>query len=212
MARALFRAIPFVLAYATIAFLAVLFSGIANGQPPLTITPAGYFITQIDAHGAPQHVQITTIIDMTGGTDTPVPPADGKYDVELVRQVQELAGQVDDPLSAQAIAWVYLQIAGALDDNVVNATSVWIAMKQATDSAITIVESGKDWSTFRDDLSDIITLARQRGTMQDALSIGRMLRSVQHGLELSAHGSDALTMQQTAAITAKTNEAIDAAK
>lgn len=210
--RSIARAVPFLVAYVVVVFLAILFSGYANGQPPLTITPSGYYITQLDADGVPSMVQITTVIDLTGGVDVPGPPSNPKVDADLVRQVQRLAGKVDDPQSAQAIAWVYLQIHDALSDGLLNASTVWVAMKQATDSALGVVATGKDWEGFRDELSDVITVARQRGTMQTSGEIALMLRSVQHGLELSADGSDALTMAQTAAITAKTNEAIDAAK
>ena len=182
----------------------------AIAQPPLTITPSGYYLTFVDADGVPSLVQITTVIDLTGGNPSPDTP-DGPIDAEFAKQVKEWSDDVDDPQTAQAIAWVYLHVGDALDADQVDATSVWLALKQATDAAIKIVDGG-DWSAFREKLSSVITESRQRGTLQTSKEIRRMLASAQHGLELSADGSDALTMAQTAAITAKTNEAIDAAK
>lgn len=213
MVRTAIHALPCVVAYWVIVFTAVLLSGYANGQPPLTITPSGYYITQLNADGTPSLVQITAVIDLTGGSDVPGPPTGNpKVDAELVKQVQLLAEKVSDPQSAQAIAWVYLQVHDALGSDLLNPTSVWIALKQATDSAIEVVGGSADWTGFRNALSDKITVSRQRGTMQSPEAIALMLRSVQHGLELSADGSEALTMAQTAAISVKTNEAIDAAK
>lgn len=184
----------------------------AIAQPPLTITPSGYYLTQIDADGVPSLVQITTVIDLTGGGDSTPKPPDGKIDPEFVKQVREWSADIDEPQTAQAIAWVYLQVGDALVDGQLNETTVWLALKAATDSSIQIVSSGADWKVFRDRLSEFITRSRQRGTLQNAQSIRRVLASAQHGLELSADGSDALTMAQTAAITTATNEAIDAAK
>lgn len=185
----------------------------AMAQPPLTITTSGYYLTVVDADGIPQLVKITTVVDLTGGDGTPAPPIDdSNLDIELVKQVKQWSLAIEDPQSAQAIAWVYLQLADALDDDLLDTTSIWLATKTATDSAIGVVEGSKDWKPFRDQLSDVITIGRQRGTMQSKAAIGRMMRSVQKGLEQAADGSNALTMAQTAAITAKTNEAIDAAK
>lgn len=193
--------------------LAVLWCVGAVAQPPLTITSGGYFITQVDAAGIPTMVQITTVIDMTGG-NTPLPPGGDKPDVDavLVKQVQGWADVADEPQTAQAIAAVYSHVRGAVEDGLLNGTTVWPALKTATDVAIETTEGTEVWTVFRDSLSSVVTEGRQRGTLQTPADIARMLRSVQHGLELSADGSDAVSLDKLVAIAAKVNEAIDGQK
>jgi hypothetical protein len=99
-----------------------------------------------------------------------------------------------------------------MEDRVLSPTTVWPVLKDATDAAVKIVDTSADWSTFRTKLSAFVTEGRQRGTLQSNRDVMRMIRSVQHGLELSADGSDALGLDKLVAIAAKTNEAIDGHK
>lgn len=195
-----------------VAIYALSLAAIANAQPPLTITDAGYFITVVGDDGVPRLVQITTIVDLRGGGDTPSPP-DKKPDVdaELVKQVKSWAGSVEDPQTAQAIAAVYSHVRGAVADGKLATAGSWDVLKQATDCAIAVVGSDADWQPFRDELSAVITEGKQRGTLSGKPEIVRLLRSVQAGLELSADGSDALALDKLAEIARKTNEAIDGA-
>jgi len=178
-------------------------------QPPLTITSSGYYLTQLDANGVPSLVQITTVIDMTGGTDTPTPPDQGDVDPALVKDIKAWADATEEPQAAQAIAAVYSHVRGAVDDGTLDPVTVWPALKDATDSAIMVVDGAAAWSDFREKLSAVVTEGRQRGTLQSPAAISRMARSVQQGLELSADGSDALSLDDLVVIAAKTNEAID---
>lgn len=182
----------------------------AFAQPPLTITSSGYYITVVGADGVPQLVKITTVIDMTGGDSTPAPPGVDEIDSALAQQVKDWANTAADPQAAQGIAAVYSHIRGAVDDGLLDPVTVWPAFKNATDSAIVVVDGGKKWDEFRTKLSAVVTEGRQRGTLQTPASVSRMARSVQHGLELAADGSDALPLDKLTAIAAKTNEAIDA--
>lgn len=183
----------------------------AFGQPPLTITEAGYFLTVVGEDGAPSHVKLTTIIDMRGG-DSPTPPDQPEFDLELVKKVRAWAEVNKDPQSAQALAVVYSHVRGAFDDGILNQTTVWPALKQATESALPIVATGTDWKPFRDQLTAVLTERTQRGTLQTAPEISLLLISTQQGLELSADGSNAIGLDAMVAITKVTNEAIDAAK
>lgn len=185
----------------------------AVAQPPLTITQSGYYLTQLDADGVPTLVQITTVVDLTGGStpDAPEPPAPD-VDAKIVKQVQGWAGTVSNPQGAQAIAAVYSHVRGAVEDGLLDETSVWVALKAATDYAINATEGGDSWDNFREHLSALVTEGRQRGTLQSSDEIARMMRSAQQGLELSADGSEAISLDLLVKIAAKTNEAIDASK
>jgi len=185
----------------------------SKSDSPLTITPSGYYLTVVDASGIPQYTQIDTIIDLTGaehpGPNAPNEPDEPAVDVELVAKIKSWALAVDDPKSAQAIAAVYSHIRGALADNTLTPDSVWSPLKQATDSGLGAIKEGKDWSGFRERITEVFTEAKQRGKLSDAKSIGRVLLSVQHGAELAADGSTALTMDQMVEIARRTNTAID---
>jgi hypothetical protein len=193
--------------------LLAILSSTAMGQPPLTITSSGYYITEINADGVPKLVKITVVVDLTGGNaPAPNPPDVADIDTAVVKQVKEWSETVNDPQGAQAIAAVYSHIKGAVDDTLLDVVSVWPALKDATDNAITIVDSTEKWKTFRDQLSALVTEGRQRGTLQNKKAVSVFLRSVQQGLELSADGSNALSLDTLTAIATKTNEAIDANK
>jgi hypothetical protein len=182
-------------------------------QPPLTITKSGYYITEVNAEGVPTLVKLTVVVDPTnGGTPAPNPPDVVDIDTAVVKQVKEWSKAVNDPQGAQAVAAVYSHIKGAVDDSLLNATSAWPALKDATDNAITIVDGTEKWKVFRDQLSALVTEGRQRGTLQSQKAVSVFLRSVQQGLELSADGSNALSLDILTTIATKTNEAIDANK
>lgn len=183
----------------------------AMGQPPLTITEAGYFLTVVDDDGTPSHIKLTTIIDMRGG-DNPTPPDQPEFDLELVKKVEAWAKANKDPLSAQALAAVYSQVRSAFEDGILDQTTIWPALKGATESALPIVDSGTDWKPFRDQLTAVLTERTQRGTLQTKPEINLLLISTQQGLELSADGSDAIGLDAMVQIAKVTNEAIDAAK
>ena len=179
-------------------------------QPPLLITTSGYYYTELDASGVPSLVEITTVVDLRDGVPptTPTTPVD----TALANQVKTWSDTANDPQGAQAIAAVYSHIRGAVNDGILDEVTVWQALKLSTDSAIEIMGSDSKWKDFRSQLSALVTEGRQRGTLQTPEPISRMIRSVQHGLELSADGSNALTLDILTSIAAKTNEAIDATK
>lgn len=181
----------------------------SQADSPLTITSSGYFLTVVDESGVPQYTKIETVIDLTGGekpgTDEPSEPT---VDVEIVEKVKAWALTVDDPQSAQAIAAVYAHIRGAVADDTLNTQTVWPPLKQATDSALALL-GGKDWTEFRTKLTGVFTESQQRGQLGNSKQVERMLLSVQHGVELAADGSTALTMDQVVEIARRTNTAID---
>lgn len=182
----------------------------SKSDSPLTITPSGYYLTTVDASGVPQYTKIETIIDLSGTSQPdPYEPDEPAVDMELVAKVKAWAIAVDDPQSSQAIAAVYSHIRGALADNTLTPDSVWSPLKQATDSGLGVIKEGKDWSGFRERITEVFTDAKQRGKLSDAKSIGSVLLSVQHGAELAADGSTALTMDQMVEIARRTNTAID---
>lgn len=187
----------------------MLFCSTALATGPLTITPSGYYLTVVDSDGKPNYVKIETVIDLTNNPDPT--PEEPKVNVELVKRTKAWAEEVGDPSSAQAIAAVYAHIRGALTDGVLTPDTVWNPLKQATDSALGVIQDGKDWSKFRSSLTEVFTIAQQKGQLSTTEQIALILLSVQQGVELSADGSVALTMDQMVEITRRTNLAIDGA-
>lgn len=181
------------------------------GNPPLTITEGGYFLTVVGDDGVPSHVKLTTVIDLRDGGNQP-PPNPPEFDLELVKKVQAWAEENKDPIASQALAAVYSQVRGAFEDGILDRTTVWPALKAATEAVLPIVDSGKDWTPFRDKLTAVLTERTQRGTLQTDPQINLLLISTQQGLELSADGSDAIGLDVMVQISKVTNEAIDAAK
>lgn len=179
---------------------------------PLTITDSGYYLTTT-TNGDPSYVKIQNVIDLRGsdkpGPDKPDKPSEPPVDRELVAKVKAWSLAVSDPKSAQAIAAVYAHIRGALADGTLTIDTVWEPLKQATDSALGVIAGGADWSEFRGKLTAAFTDAQQRGNLATAKQIARILLSVQHGVELSADGTTAITMDQLVEIARRTNLAID---
>lgn len=196
----------------------------AADQPPLTITRAGYFLTELDASGVPVFRKLDTVVDLSGRgvpPSDPVPPVDPKppivpepeprkLDLEVVTAARGWSTAIADPLTAQGVAQVYSHIADAHADGLISAEQLWLTLRKATDASIATVASGKDWKPFRDQVSARITLARQQGKLADRESILILLASVQQGLEMSADGSAALSLGKSVEIAKRTNEAIDA--
>lgn len=191
----------------------------AMGQPPLTITDAGYFLTVIDEDGKPSLIQTTTIIDLRSTVpplpenprvDIPITPTTPSVNLELAKEIEVLVRSLNDPQASQAIAVVYSHIKGALSDNTLNTTNVWPALRAGTDKAINVT-NGKDWSKFRSRVSELATIGMQQGKLDDNKELVNFLASTQHGLELAADGSESLTIDKLVSIAATTNAAIDAA-
>lgn len=191
---------------------AVAMTASAFGQPPLTITEAGYFITTLDAEGKPVYTELTTVIDLTGG-NAPSPPGDEpKFDMELVKLSQEWAKEVGDPKSAQALAAIYSQVRAALEDEVLSKGNIWPTLGKATDKGLAVVDSVEKWKPFRAKLTALMTERSQRGTLSTPQQINTLLLSVQQGLEQSADGSDALGVDVLVQIAKCVNEVIDETK
>lgn len=185
----------------------------AFSQDVLTITSSGYYLTVVDASGTPQYTKIETIVDLSGG-ETPAPDdpsSDSKVDLELVAKTKLWATAIADPQSAQAIAAVYAHIRGAMSDGTLAPKNAIAPLKQATDSALEVIGSGKDWSSFRDKLTAEFTEASQRGNLNTEKQVALVLLSVQHGVELSADGSAAISLDKIVEIARRTNLAIDEA-
>lgn len=202
-----------------LAFGLVLFcvASMLNATPPLTITDSGYYVTELNADGVPSLVAIGTIVDLRTG-DTPKPPdetppddPEPRVNVQVVKDVQGWAETADNPQASQAIAAVYSHVRGALEDDTISPLIVWQVLKDATDAALEATGAGS-LADVRTKMSDLITEGRQKGDIESKESIDVLLLSIQHGLELSADGSVALTMDELTRIARKTNEAIDAAK
>ena len=187
----------------------------AQSDSPLTITPSGYYLTVIDSSGIPQYTKIETIIDLTGaqqpGPNEPNVPDEPSVDMELVNKIKAFAQEVDDPKSAQAIAAVYAHIRGALSDGTLTVQTASSALKQATDSALVVINSGKDWTSFRDKLTAEFTERKQRGLLGTSKQVVVAMQAVQHGVELAADGSAAISMDHIIEIARRTNIAIDEA-
>jgi hypothetical protein len=195
--------------WSAVIILWLLSGAIAQAQPPLTITQAGYYITVVDESGVPSLVELSTVVDLRKGGEPDTPDDKPDIDPQLVRSVEAWSDLVVDPLGAQAIAAVYSHLRLALKDGILTTDNVWITSKLATDSALSIVGTGKDWTGFRRSVSDEIGTRKSQGRLASSRDVQRVMHSLQHGLELSADGSTALSMDQLVRIASATNEAID---
>lgn len=186
----------------------------ADDDQLLTITKSGYYLTVLGQDGTPSYVRLSRVVDLSGtkpAPEQPDKPDEPSVDKEVVGKVHRLAKAVNDPESAQAIAAVYAHIRGAIEDGTLDTMTAWQALKQATESALTLV-GGHDWTSFRSDLTAIFTVAQQRGELRSAKQIDRMLLSVQRGVELAADGSTAISFERVVEIARRTNAAINGAK
>jgi len=161
--------------------------------------------------GTPVYVKFATVINLTDGKTPPTDrPDEPSVDKEIVSKSKGWAVAVADPASAQAIAAVYAHVRGAVADGTLTSATVWPALKQATDSALALM-NGKSWTPFRDGVTAVATLAQQRGKLNTPEQIEQMLLSVQQGVELAADGATAISMDQIIEIARRTNTAIDGA-
>jgi hypothetical protein len=182
---------------------------------PLTITPSGYYLTVVDSSGVPSLVKIENVTDLTSGsspvpptTPIPVPPLP-KFDTAIVEAVKTWAKQVDDTDSCQAVSLVYHHILQAVEDGLISENLVWTITREATDKALSITSSGKDWSLFRNKVSEIIAEKTRKGELFNKEKIGQLMRSIHHGMELAADGSTALSPGKSVSIVISTNGVID---
>jgi len=208
--------------------IAFLYCFPAFADRPLTITPGGYWLTYIDGNGVPSFVKVDNVLDLRSSEqpkppveepkpdavpDTPVepkPPVVPDFDLTLVKDSQAWAESIGDTDTSQAISAVYAHVGGAFEDGLVKPESIWQVLRVATNDAIKIADGKKDWKPFRDKLSDIVTLGLQQGTLADKKAVMRLINSVRQGLDQSADGSTAITIDKLIRIAASTNGAIDA--
>jgi len=202
-----------------VAFFCLVF-GTCEGvisAPPLTITDSGYYLTIVDSSGVPTLEKIGNVTNLRSGKEPPdVPdgPADPKppkveLDLTVVTDSTAWSKAVSDPLTAQAVSLVYDTVMGAYQDGLIDGSTVWPVTKEATDSAIAIVGSGKDWAAYRTKVSDLITLGRQKGTLEEKQAVLVVLNSLRQGLEMSADGTPSLSLAKAVEIATKTNGVID---
>jgi hypothetical protein len=194
----------------------VLGCGVAlASQPVLVITPAGYFYLETGEDGSPISVPVDRIVDLRGGSpgdpDTPAPEPDTP-DIELTRLAKGWAESVDDPQGSQAMELVYLQIADAIKAGHLTIDTAPAALAAASDTVLATLGKADAWKPFRASAGDELTERRQRGKVDSAASMETFLRAVAMGLQLSADGSDAITLSETLQIVTATNKAIDGAK
>lgn len=181
---------------------------------PLTITDNGYYLTVVDSSGIPALSQIEVVVDLRTGT-TPIPPTFSPPEIEpappirppvvpvldlaRVEEVRKLT-PANDPMTAQAIAFVYAQVAVALHNDRFPSNQVWDKVRVATEQTLLVIEGEQDWSFFRGKMSSIITEAVQRGTLNDRESITKFLWSSQRGIESAIGDVVAIEMPLQAAI------------
>jgi len=181
----------------------------AVASPPvLIITQGGYFYLEVGADGVPVSTPVPSIIDLRVGGDSPSDPPAPPVDAATVRQVRDLAKAVEDPAGSQALALVYTQVAGAVADELIGVTMSMDATRKATDSALALVVTAKDWGPFRSELSNIVASRIQRGDLATPKQMADFMLAVASGLELAASGSRALDFSVVIGIATATNNAL----
>jgi hypothetical protein len=185
-------------------------------QPVLVITSSGYFYLDTDSSGSPISVPVSKIVDLRSGSDPDGPdvpaPQPDTPDIELTRLAKGWAESVVDPQGSQAMELVYLQIADAIKAGHLNVDTAPTALVAASDSVLGTLSKADAWKPFRKSAGDELTERRQRGKVDSAASMESFLRAVAMGLQMSADGSDAITLSETLQIVTATNKAIDGAK
>lgn len=179
------------------------------------ITGAGRYLVEATSFDPERGIEEAYLEVVVGNTppppdpDNPDPPnpPDPPPPLDVV---QVWAQATNDPLTAQGIASVYRQVREALECGRLDATTTWQVLGPATDGAIQIVGTGANWTSFRQNVSDLLATAAQQGKLDTPDEIGRQLYRIQQGLELSADGTVALAAAKTALILKQTNEVIDA--
>jgi hypothetical protein len=184
---------------------------VSKADQPLTITDTGYWLTYVDATGAPTYRKIEDVRDLRGGvvnppsdqpsppTPPPAPPA-LELDMSLVKDVEAWAESVGDPITSQAIAFVYEIIAGALEGDLIAPADAWAVLRESTNEAIKVGDGNKDWKPFRSQLSDVVTKGQQLGELAQKQSAIRLIHSVRQGLEDSAQDAVAISLDKQAKI------------
>lgn len=177
-------------------------------DPVLILTPGGYFHLRIGADGTPVSTPVERIVDLRGGDVPPVDPTPPPVDAALVRQIRDLAKSVADPAGSQALALVYTQSSGAVADGLIPVASSLDAVRVASDKALALVVTAKDWDAFRSKISTLAADRIQRGELTTLKQMSEFLQAIASGLELSADGSTALDFSVVIGIATATNNAM----
>lgn len=185
-------------------------TSLAIATPPvLVITPGGYFYLEVGNDGVPVSTPVDRIVDLRGGDNPPpVDPPPPPVDAALVRQIRDLAKAVADPAGSQALALVYTQSSGAVADGLIPVASSLDAVRVASDKALALVVTAKDWGSFRSEISTLAANRIQRGELTTPKQMADFLQAISSGLELSADGSQALDFSVVIGIATATNNAL----
>lgn len=172
-------------------------SALAADAPALLITKAGYYYVVTDDAGKPVLVQITNVVrigdappNVPNPPDTPTPPPASNPTADLVKR---LAGEVNDPAGAKALALVYRTIGDKHEKGEVKTEDVFPAIKAATDQVLAAINAGPKWAGFRSKLGEEITRKLQAGELQHPRDYTRFCADVAAGLEGSAPAETALS-------------------
>jgi hypothetical protein len=191
--------------------IAILSLGVLAASPPvLVITQGGFFYLEVGSDGVPVSTPVPSVIDLRGDGDgkPPADPPPPPVDTALVRQVRDLAKAVADPAGSQALALVYTQTSGAVADGVVPVASSLDAVRKASDAALALVVTAKNWDAFRSEISTLASNRVQRGELATPKQMADFLKAIASGLELSADGSQALDFAVVIGIATATNNAL----
>jgi hypothetical protein len=126
----------------------------------------------------------------------------------FTKEVTEWSRTVNDPDGAQALALVYRQSAESVHANTLIVSNALAAVRQASDSALSLSTIPTKWDVFRDKVGKEATLRTQKGILSSPRQMRDFLVEVMTGLELSASGSTTLEFGKILAITVSTTEAI----
>lgn len=169
------------------------------GPPFFLDAPAGRFLVYEDM-GAPIVVPVDEIAVVPWtDTDSPDPTPD-----KLAADVAKWATEIGDTDDSQRYALIFATARDAVYSEMIEPAQIFPVVSRAADSVLK-----SDWSTFRAKLTEYSTAAKQEGKLGTKTQVINYAATVKHGLELSANGSDAISLDESLAVIAATNQAVD---
>jgi len=187
----------------------------AGGGLTLAITPAGYYLLEIDASGKLAPTPITTVVDLSGGTrppggggggGNPPPPAESAVTVK----VRELTKGIADPIGRQSIIYTFETIRKRNDIPAADHPAI---IREALNLVLSAVPNGQaTWGNWRKAMSDLIQQELQAGRLGTAAAWDTFLADAEKGIATASTQAMAYDEGHEQRVVKVVNGVVDAFK